>query len=157
VEGTHVGNVVHPAHFGREEPLRRDQFELCARIGDELGRRHGLVPAIVVVEQHGAGRLGGSRDDVPARRHEIVASVERWILRHAACGDDHDVGAERQHVGGFREDIVADRDAEALEFGHAPVDDADEFAPPWVARGEQNLAARLRRCFQHRDAMAALR
>ena len=56
------------------------------------------MAAIVVVEQHVLGRLDRAGDDVPARGDEVVAGIERRVLRQAAGRDDRPVGLRRQHV-----------------------------------------------------------
>ena len=114
------------------------------------------MAAIVVIEQHVLGRLDGAGNDVPARGDEVVARIERRVLRQAAGGDDDDVGRQRQHVVLLGPDIVADVDAEPLEFGQPPVDDADQLLAARVLRGEPDLAAGLSSRFQHRHRMAAL-
>ena len=56
----------------------------------------------------------------------------------------------------LRPDVVADLDAEALQFGKPPVDDADQLLAARVLRGEPDLAAGLRGGLQHDHRMAAL-
>ena len=157
VKGAHVGHVVHAAHLGREEALRRHDFQPRAGLGDQLGRRHARDG------RHCRRRAARSRPactapdkDVPARGDEVVARLQRRVLRQAAGGDDHDVGCQRQHVVRLGPGVVADVDAEPLQFGEPPVDDADQFAPARVLRRQPNLPAGLAGRLQHRHLVAAL-
>ncbi len=111
---------------------------------------------MIVVHQHPAGGRRRTADDIPRRDHEVVPRLQRRVLRDAAGGDDHHVGFQLQHVLFLRPGIVADGDAEMLQFGKPPVDDADHFLAPRAAGEQPDLTAGLRRRLQHGDLVAAL-
>ena len=83
-----------------EHALRRDDLQPGTRAGDHLRRRHRRVGAVVVVEQHVAGRRDVAAEHVPARRPRARASsLELRELGQPAGRDDDDVRVEGEDVG----------------------------------------------------------
>ena len=66
-------------------------------------------------------------------------------------------GFFRERLFSADEDIEAEPDAEPLAFSDPPVDDAEDFAPPFQRGGQQHLASRFRRRLEHNDLVSALR
>ncbi len=133
--------MVHAAHLGGEEALGRDDFQPAAGQRDRLGGLHAGVAAVVVEQQHVLADLGVARQDVPARRDELVAGLEEFGVGQAAAGDDDDVGLLGEHRLGIGQDVAAQGDAEGLAARHAPVDDADHLGTAPGARRQPDLAA----------------
>ena len=156
VERPRVRHVVHAADLDAEHPLGRDDLEIGARPGDQLRRRQRGVGAVVVVEEHVAGRLDVAAEHVPARDDEVGAGFELGELRLAARGDDHDIGRERPNEVGVGVRVVADVDTEPRALGDAPVDDALEVLAARVAHGEVELAAGPRHRLEQHDVVPPL-
>ena len=51
-------------------------------------------------------------------------------IRHAAGGNDYDVGIAGEHISGFGAGIEMHRDPKALKLGFAPIDDAQQILAP---------------------------
>ena len=119
-------------------------------------RLHRRMIASIVEEQHIGAGFDVARNDVPARRDEIVARGEDFGMRKAAGRDDHDVGILGEDVVGLGPGVETERDAARLALRHAPVDDADHLTATRALRGQPNLTARLVRHLEDDDLMAAL-
>ena len=137
----YVRHDVEPAHFGGEKSLRRHQFEPCAAVGDELGRRHAGMGAVVVEYDHLFGGLYIAGENLPTRYCQFGAIFDRHVLRQAAGRDDDDIGVKRSNVRAFRESVELHLNAEALALLGAPVGDADQLAPALDLGGDTDLPA----------------
>ena len=74
-------------------------------------------------------RNGVAAEHVPTRHHALCAHLQFGELRQPSRCRDHDLGVEREHLVGLGVGVVADFDAEPVEFADPPVDDPDEVAP----------------------------
>ena len=113
--------------------------------------------AVVVEDQHRLARLHGTGNDVPGRDDQIVAdcpappcSGTPPVATNTTSGASASTSAAVAQVE--KRSSTPSRSNSA----QAPVDDADQLAPPRRARDQQDLPAGLLRRLEHQHRMAAL-
>ena len=75
-------------------------------------------------------------------------------MRKAAGGDDDHIGPGGEHIVGLGHDVVADADAQALELGQPPVDDADQLLAARIAGEQPDLPAGFAGRLEHGHPVA---
>ncbi len=77
--------------------------------------------------------------DVPGCDAQLIA-VKVAEVGQAAGSYDDCVGIVSKHIIAAGVGVVANRNAQVLEFGAAPVDDRDQVMPPACSSGKQQLS-----------------
>ena len=106
------------------------------------------------MDQHLGGRGHRARQEIPRILAELRA-FDLIQIGQATCRDKDRVGFFGQNIVHVSIAIGAHRDPKPRQFSDTPVDDADHVGTLWRACGQTQLAAQLRRRFQHDNAVTA--
>src|SRR5690606_1770964 len=99
-----------------------------------------MPPGSVIYEDVAAYRHL-SREHIPGAATQVIAGHEIDLWHPARCKND-DVRLQRDDVVAIHIAVGAHSNAEPLDFCSAPVDDADQIAPP-VHRPYSHLPSQL--------------
>ncbi len=155
-EAADIGDDVQSTGVRGKISLRGYVLDVGSLIGDKLGANEGRMAAILVENEHIAGRRHVAGEDVPGRRRQLATVSNCIVMRQPSGRDDDDIRRESQDLFFVGQGIVAKRDAKAFAFSHAPIDDAHHFGAALHGASEPHLTTRFRCRFEDDDLVPAL-